>query len=207
MPEPYRSILIFGAPGVGKGTQGKLLGCIPGFFHLSTGDMFRNLEPDSEMGRTFHAYSSRGELVPDEFTVELWRHYMRTLVEKRRYRPDVDLLVLDGIPRSLVQVEAVREGIDVLGLIHLKARDENELLARMQRRARSEGRVDDADERVIRTRWEVYDRQTLPVLGAYDPSLVWEIDAIGTPCRVLSRILNIVAPMHERHFENALSVR
>lgn len=204
MADPYRSVLIFGAPGVGKGTQGSLLGCIPGFHHLSTGEMFRNLDPESEQSKTFLDYSARGELVPDDFTVELWRDYMKQLIKTGKYRPDVELLVLDGIPRSVAQVEAMRDLIDVMGLIHLKATDEGELLARMQRRATRENRFDDADENVIRTRWEVYYEQTLPVLGAYDSKLIWEIDALGSPCRVLSRVLNIVAPVHEQCFANAL---
>ncbi len=53
MPGRYSSVLLFGAPGVGKGTQGKLLGHIPGFFHLATGDIFRSLDEESELGKKF----------------------------------------------------------------------------------------------------------------------------------------------------------
>ena len=67
----YRTILLFGAPGSGKGTQGKILGNIPGFHHSSSGDIFRTLDLQSEMGRTFWQFSSQGKLVPDEFTVKL----------------------------------------------------------------------------------------------------------------------------------------
>ena len=69
----YRSILLFGAPGAGKGTQGKVLGMIPHFFHCACGDVFRKLRADSPLGRVFIKYSSRGQLVPDNQTVKLWR--------------------------------------------------------------------------------------------------------------------------------------
>ena len=65
----YRTILLFGAPGAGKGTQGKILGTIPNFHHCACGEIFRNLTIDNELGRTFLEYSSRGLLVPDEPTV------------------------------------------------------------------------------------------------------------------------------------------
>ena len=69
----YRTFLLFGAPGAGKGTQGKILGTIPNFFHFACGDAFRNLKIESELGRTFIDYSSQGKLVPDEPTIELRR--------------------------------------------------------------------------------------------------------------------------------------
>ena len=65
MTDRYQTILLFGAPGSGKGTQGKILGQIPGFYHLSCGEVFRTLDTSSELGRTFMEYSSRGELVPE----------------------------------------------------------------------------------------------------------------------------------------------
>ena len=71
MPNKYPSILLIGPPGVGKGTQGTILGCIPGFFHLATGDMFRSLDKDSEIGMEFARYSQQGLLVPDFLTVKL----------------------------------------------------------------------------------------------------------------------------------------
>ena len=68
----FRTILLFGAPGAGKGTQGKILGSIPNFFHMACGEVFRNLSIDSPLGRTFVQYSSQGQLVPDEYTIRLW---------------------------------------------------------------------------------------------------------------------------------------
>ena len=73
----YKTVLLFGAPGSGKGTQGKILGAIPGFYHSACGDVFRTLDLQSEMGRIFWQYSSQGKLVPDEFTVNVWKNYIR----------------------------------------------------------------------------------------------------------------------------------
>jgi len=72
----YKTILLFGAPGAGKGTQGRVLGCVPNYFYFSCGDVFRNLRPEDPLGKKFMEYSSKGELVPDELTVELWRKHL-----------------------------------------------------------------------------------------------------------------------------------
>src|SRR3954464_3933101 len=84
----YKSILLFGAPGSGKGTQGKILSSIPGFYHTSTGDIFRSLDLQSETGRIFWEYSSRGELVPDEFTIKHWKTYVKGLEMINHFHPE-----------------------------------------------------------------------------------------------------------------------
>src|SRR5262245_46307142 len=73
----YPCVLLFGAPGVGKGTQGKLLGQVPGFVHMASGDIFRSLDRSSELGRKFQEYSSKGLLVPDEVTVSVWKAHVQ----------------------------------------------------------------------------------------------------------------------------------
>ena len=103
MPDRYQTILLFGAPGAGKGTQGKILGCIPGFYHLSCGEVFRTLDVHSDLGRTFIEYSSRGELVPDDLTIRMWHQNMHARTVLSDYKPHQDLLVLDGIPRNVNQ--------------------------------------------------------------------------------------------------------
>ena len=100
----YRTILMFGAPGSGKGTHGKALGTIPGFFHCACGDVFRSLRPEMPLGKKFLEYSSRGQLVPDEATIELWRQCIENSMQAGRFHPENDTLVLDGIPRNVAQI-------------------------------------------------------------------------------------------------------
>ena len=73
------AILILGAPGSGKGTQGKALGMVPRFFHCACGDVFRSLDTRTELGKKFVEYSSKGQLVPDELTIELWKAQIEKL--------------------------------------------------------------------------------------------------------------------------------
>ncbi len=195
MADRYKTVLLFGAPGAGKGTQGQLLGQIPGFCHMSTGDMFRSLSRDSDIGRTFHEYSSKGELVPDEVTIELWRCYMRERIEEGAYAPEHDLLILDGIPRTAAQAGLMDNHIEVLAVVHLAAADPEAMVSRLRGRALEQNRADDAREDVIRNRLAVYRSETRPVLEHYDRSIVHDIDAIGTLAIVLMNILNVVAPI------------
>lgn len=195
MSDRYQAILLFGAPGAGKGTQGELLGNIPGFFHISTGDMFRTLDHHSELGKVFDSYSSRGELVPDEVTVDLWREYTKALTVLSKYKPRGDLLALDGIPRTVAQTEIIKQYVDVRGIVHLVAPNTEEMVARLQKRALEQKRVDDAKIEVIRNRLEVYERETRPVLDQFDDSIVHEVNALGTPGEVLAGILQVLAPI------------
>ncbi|MHC5112876.1 MAG: adenylate kinase family protein [Planctomycetota bacterium] len=203
MADPYRCILLFGAPGVGKGTQGKMLGELEGFVHLATGDMFRGLDPESELGQEFLKYSTRGELVPDEFTVRLWQQHVAGLVESGRYDPETDVLFLDGIPRTVAQAAMLDPLIRPLALIHLAAPDIDAMVSRMKLRAEKENRPDDADEQVIRRRFEVYHEETSPVLGHYDPGLVLEIDAIGSIEEVFDRIQEALKSVEDGQLSGA----
>jgi adenylate kinase len=188
----YRTILLFGAPGSGKGTQGKILGTIPNLFHCACGDVFRNLRTDNELGRTFVEYSSRGELVPDEATVRLWRQSIDGNMRVGRFSPERDTLVLDGIPRNVHQAQMLQEAIDVLAIINLACPDMTKLVERLQRRALHENRLDDANLEVIRTRLETYQRETRPVLDFYGPKLVHTLDATQGPIHVLRNILDVI---------------
>lgn len=191
----YRTILLFGAPGAGKGTQGKILGSIPNFFHCACGDVFRNLRMDNELGRTFLEYSSRGELVPDEATIQLWKQSIQGSQSLGHFNPAKDTLVLDGIPRSRRQAEMLSEALDVRGVFYLRCPDFNKLVERLQRRALRDNRLDDANINVIRTRLETYDHETKPVLEFYGKELVHEIDSTQSPVNVLRDILRIVATL------------
>ena len=204
MPDRYKTVLLFGAPGAGKGTQGKILGQIPGFFHLACGDVFRSLDTTSELGQEFLRYSSKGELVPDSLTVQMWRQNMHAQTVLSLFKPRSDLLVLDGIPRSLPQAQALDDHIDVLRVIHLVCKDKDQMIQRMKRRAIKENRLDDADESVIRKRFEVYDEETSPVLDHYSSKLIREVDAIGSPAHVMEHVLEELVPVQDEHFHNPL---
>src|SRR5262245_29365855 len=201
----YQTILLFGAPGAGKGTQGKILGEIPGFYHLSCGEVFRTLDMTSELGRTFIQYSSKGLLVPDDVTVKMWQTNMHARTVLSEYKPRVDLLVLDGIPRNVNQARLLDKHINVLQIIHLVCPDKEEMIKRLRRRALKENRIDDAKEDVIRKRWEVYEQETFPVLEHYPKEVVREVDATGSPARVLEHILECVVPIQEVHFNNPIT--
>ncbi|MAG85435.1 adenylate kinase [Candidatus Poribacteria bacterium] len=193
----YQTVLLFGAPGTGKGTQGRILASIPGFFHLSCGDVFRTIDVKSEVGEKVYEYSSRGELVPDQTTVELWKQHVHANTILGSYKPSSDLLVLDGIPRSMTQAEIMAQHINVLQIIHLFCNDEEEMIKRLRKRALKENRIDDAREDVIRRRWEVYREETQPVLKHYQNSIISTVEAIDSPAAVFQGILDIVVPIQK----------
>ncbi|NNC90379.1 MAG: nucleoside monophosphate kinase [Akkermansiaceae bacterium] len=189
------AILIIGAPGAGKGTQGRIIGTIPRFFHCACGDVFRSLDTRTELGQRFVEYSSKGELVPDELTVELWEAQLDNWTETYLYKPDIDILVLDGIPRNVRQAEMLEAYLDVQQVFHLTCPNRTELARRMRKRALKENRIDDANESVIQNRIQTYEDETKPILDFYPRSIISEIDATQQPVKVLSDILRRVTDL------------
>jgi adenylate kinase len=190
----YRTILMFGAPGSGKGTHGRNLGVIPGFFHCACGDVFRSLRPDSPLGKTFLEYSSRGELVPDQPAIELWRQFIDNSTKIGRFHPGEDTLVLDGIPRSVPQAEMLSGALNVVAMFYLTSSREN-LVARMQRRAIKDNRLDDANLDVIRQRLKTYEKETKPVINFYGKKLVHRINTDQPPVKTFLDILKQVVKL------------
>jgi adenylate kinase len=195
----YKSILLFGAPGSGKGTQGKILGSIPGFYHNATGEIFRSLDLQSEMGRTFWEYAGRGQLVPDEITIKLWKQYIMGMEMINQFHPETELVVLDGIPRNIPQAKLLEETIDVQKVINLQCADLSKMVERLRRRALKENRFDDANDDVIHRRLVEYEVKTRPVLDFYPAEKIEKIDATMSQIRVLSAILKVLVPIKERH--------
>ena len=185
----YRTILILGAPGSGKGTQGKVLGSVPRFHHLACGDVFRSLDTRTPLGQQFVSYASKGELMPDDLTVKLWRANVKDRVESRLYKPDIDFLVLDGIPRNVEQAKLLEPDVEVLKLFHLSCPNREELARRLRKRALKDNRFDDASDKVIYERFAIYDAETKPILDYYAGDKVVNIDASQSPARVLHEIL------------------
>ena len=183
------ALLFFGAPGAGKGTQGKILGTIPRFFHCSCGDVFRSLDTRTELGRQFVEYSSRGELVPDDLTIALWKAQIDNLAESHIYKPDIDILVLDGIPRNVRQAELLDRYVEVHQVFHLSCPNRDELARRMRKRALKDNRIDDASDKVIDQRIATYEAETKPILAYYPPERVLTIDATQPPVKVFHEIV------------------
>jgi len=188
----YKTILLFGAPGAGKGTQGRILGMVPNYFYFSCGDVFRNLRPEDALGRKFLEYSGRGELVPDELTVELWRKHLDACTRDGEFHPEHDWLVLDGIPRNPHQVDMMNEAIDVRAVLNLACLDMSKMEERIQRRALKENRLDDSNVDIIRQRFKTYVDETQPVLEKYDSDVLHDIDSTQTPLDVFADVLKVV---------------
>lgn len=186
----FKSILIFGAPGSGKGTMGRFLSAAGNHVHLSSGDIFRGLSPESPAGQLFHSYASKGHLVPDNVTLKIWHNYVLGLIATNKYFPAQQFLLLDGIPRTPAQAELLDQYVDVQHVIVLKIDDKKKLVERMKRRALIEGRHDDADESVLMTRFKVYEETTSQLLAHYPEDKIIVIDADQKPLEVLKDILN-----------------
>lgn len=196
-PARFRTLLILGAPGSGKGTQGKVLGSVPRFHHLACGDVFRSLDTRTPLGQKFVEYSSRGELVPDDVTVQLWHANVKQRVDAHAFKPEIDFLVLDGIPRNVEQARHMEQHIEVVKVFHLSCPDRSELARRLRKRALKDNRFDDANETVIQNRFATYEAETKPILDYYGSDRVIEIDASQAPAKVLYDILSGVMGLEE----------
>jgi adenylate kinase len=196
----YRTFLLFGAPGSGKGTQGKTLGTIPRFYHCPCGDVFRSIDTRSDVGKAFLEYSSKGELVPDKVTVELWKEAIDAAVDAHKFKPDIDILVLDGIPRNAAQAKIMEKMIDVEKVFHLSCPNRETLFTRLKKRALKDNRLDDANEQVIQRRLETYERESKPVLAHYPKDKITVVDATQPPAKVL---LDILASVNDGVYESA----
>ena len=197
---PYPAALIFGVPGAGKGTQGEILTRVPGFFHLSSGVIFRKLDLQSAEGRTVREYSSRGELAPDEITVQIFLNWLESQRAADRFDPRRQLVLLDGIPRNVAQCKMLERYIDVKILVHFVCHDEEAMIDRIRRRAVLENRMDDASESVTRRRFEVYRQETQPVLDYYPDEVIREVESTGIHAEVLADCLRHLIPVLKENF-------
>jgi len=182
------AILFIGAPGAGKGTQGETIGHLPGFFHCASGDIFRALDKESELGKKIAEYSSAGNLVPDEITIEIVSNQLDAWVLDGTYNPNTEILILDGIPRTEKQATLIQQFVNIKQIIHLSCPERESLVQRMKKRALDKGRTDDADENVIRNRFSVYDEETKPILAHFGDDITTTINAQQHPIQVLQEI-------------------
>ena len=181
-----------GPQGVGKGTQAARLAASLGVPTIATGDIFRaNIKGGTPLGRQVTAYTSKGELVPDELT--------NALVRDRLGQEDVaEGFILDGYPRNAAQADALdallaEQGRPLDAVVELTAGRE-ELLARLTKRAEIEGRDDDTPETIAR-RLDIYDTQTAPLLERYEKArLLVRVDGIGEIPAITTSILTALDP-------------
>jgi adenylate kinase len=198
MLEAYHALLLIGPPGSGKSTQGKILGMLPGIHYWEAGEALRAVDPDSNIGRVIDQQSSRGELIPDELAVSLCLDDLKARVTAGAYHPETDILVLDGIPRSVRQAALLEAQVAVIKILHLVCSDVEQLVQRLRQRAAEQGREDDAEESVIRHRLAVYQQTTARVLTYYPTECIATIEALRPPAEVLDQILHVLIPLLNR---------
>ena len=186
----YRTILLFGMPGSGKGTQGAVLGQLPDLVHVSMGDVFRKIPKYGRFGQEIAKYTSQGSLVPDDLTVRIWERHVQILEMQELLLPDQHTLLLDGVPRNYTQAERLAHILDVIQIFHLTIQDTAKASERLKSRALRENRLDDMNEEVIRRRLVTYFDETFKTLSFYPRELVYEIDAGQSPIDVLRDIIN-----------------
>lgn len=184
-----RFVVLFGPPGVGKGTQAALLKDALKVPHISTGDMFRDHKKrQTDLGKRVEAILAAGDLVPDSVTNDM--------VRDRVGQADAQAgALLDGYPRNVAQAK-VLDGI--LGDRKAKVDDvvviqvsKDELIDRLLKRGKDSGRADDQDPDVIDNRLNVYGEQSEPCIDYYEKTgkRVHRIDGVGTVAEVTDRIL------------------
>ena len=181
------NVVLFGAPGCGKGTQSELLEKKFGLSHISTGEIIRShIKAQTPLGQQMAEYISRGELAPDSVVIGMVEEYLNQ-------NKDIKGTIFDGFPRTTAQAEAFDKLLERLGdsvdiMIYMDVPEE-ELVRRILLRGKDSGRADDASEDVIRNRIEVYNQQTAIVADYYRAQGKYvAVPSLGTIDEVFNRI-------------------
>ena len=185
------NVVLFGAPGCGKGTQSELLEKKFGLSHISTGEIIRSqIKAQTELGKQMQEYISRGELAPDSVVIGMVENY---LAENK----DIKGTIFDGFPRTIPQAEALdailaKTSEEVTATVSIMIPDQM-IMERIKGRALKEGRADDASEDIINNRIATYHDQTEPLIEYYRKEEKYnEIDGIGTIEEVRDRIFSVM---------------
>jgi adenylate kinase len=186
-----KNIVIFGAPGSGKGTQSDLLIEHYGLEHISTGAVLRNeIKKGTELGKTAQGVIDNGQLIPDDLMVSILAKVYASFGHEHKG------VIFDGFPRSIPQAEALKHMLDergdkVAAMIEL-AVPEDELMQRLIKRGQASGRADDNEE-TIKKRLVVYHSQTQPLIEWYkQEGLHHHINGLGTLERIFSDICAVI---------------
>ncbi len=184
------NLVLFGPPGAGKGTQSEKLISHYGLVHISTGDVFRALDPESDLAKLAKSYSDKGDLVPDDVTIKI-------LENEVAKHPNAKGVIYDGFPRTNAQAEALDKFLETKGdaitmMVALNVPEE-ELKTRLLKRAEVSGRADDADPEIIANRIANYNRQTAPVADFYKAQgKLRLVNGIGSIDEIFGRICEAV---------------
>ena len=186
-----KNIVIFGAPGSGKGTQSDLMIKKYGFGHISTGDVLRNeIKNGTELGKTAKQYIDNGQLIPDALMIDI----LASVYDG--FGKEHEGVIFDGFPRTIPQAEALKNMLDerghkVAAMIELDVPEE-ELMKRLLRRGQESGRSDDNEE-TIKKRLDVYHNQTAPLIEWYKKEkLHYHINGLGELDRIFADICNVI---------------
>lgn len=186
-----KNIIIFGAPGAGKGTQSEKMIEKYGLGHISTGDVLRDqIKKGTELGVTAKKYIDDGKLIPDDLMVDI----LASVYDS--YGKDHNGVIFDGFPRTIKQAEALKTMLDkrghkVAAMIELSVPEE-ELVKRLVNRGKISGRSDDNEE-TIQKRLNVYHEQTAPLIDWYDKEGIHHhVEGLGTVDEIFSRICEII---------------
>ena len=185
------NLILFGKPGSGKGTQASSIKNKYNLVHISTGDVFRkNMSNKTDLGMLAKGYMEKGELVPDEVTVNM-------LKEELEYHLPCEGFIFDGFPRTSYQAEKLDALLTKYSLnIHLTIAldvDNETLIERLLNRGKSSGRADDQSEDKINKRLQEYDKKTKPLIEFYTKQNKYKsINGIGEMDDITARIVNLL---------------
>lgn len=186
-----KNIVIFGAPGSGKGTQSDKLIAEYGLEHISTGDVLRaEIKNETELGKTAASFINKGQLIPDELMIDILANVYDSFGKEHKG------VIFDGFPRTIPQAEALKVMLDkrghkVAAMIELEV-PEDELMTRLINRGKQSGRADDNEE-TIKKRLTVYHNQTAPLIEWYkNEGLHHHINGFGELDRIFGDIKTVV---------------